>query len=155
MLCFAYEQSIPVAFTTSLGGKKLDKALFKSCQGSWDVKVGRTGHGVFYFEEGWKEFVKNHSLEVGEFLVSEHKGNMDFNVKVYELRGCEKEFPPPSSRIIVGKTHRNQCAVAERKGGLSIANEKDGDLCLFEFIEKPKSRSKPAIMDVKIFRFGS
>lgn len=32
---------------------------------------------------------------------------------------------------------------------------KDADVCIFELIRVPRSRSKPVIMNVKIFRFGS
>ena len=107
IFCYAYEQAIPIDFTRSLSEKKLDKALIKSCQGSWDFKVRRICDGVFCFKQGWKEVVKNDSLEVGEFLVFEHKGNMVFNVKLYEPLGCEKKFPPPSFRLIMAKTHWN------------------------------------------------
>ncbi|KAM2449551.1 hypothetical protein PS1_019646 [Malus domestica] len=234
---FQNGMAIPIAFTRSLGEKKLDKALIKSCQGSWDVQVRRTCDGVFCFKQGWKEVVKNHSLEVGEFLVFEHKGNMVFNVKVYEPLGCEKMFPPPSFRLIMAKTHWNvKCPSAysywaysrlrsfsfspsqschirllvqtipldfarstgildkscmrvkdpfgklwpmdigivkdkekieaawscrtylKSKGWIEFykANKlKDADVCIFELIQVPKSRSKPVIMNVKIFRFGS
>ncbi|TQD76952.1 hypothetical protein C1H46_037518 [Malus baccata] len=207
---FQNGMAIPIAFTRSLGEKKLDKALIKSCQGSWDVQVRRTCDGVFCFKQGWKEVVKNHSLEVGEFLVFEHKGNMVFNVKVYEPLGCEKKFPPPSFRLIMAKTHWNvKCPSAtipldfarstgildkscmhvkdpfgklwpmdigivkdkekieaawsrrtylKSKGWIEFykANKlKDADVCIFELIQVPKSRSKPVIMNVKIFRFGS
>lgn len=32
---------------------------------------------------------------------------------------------------------------------------KDADVCIFELIRVPKSRSKPVIMNVKLFCFGS
>ncbi|CAL8997069.1 unnamed protein product [Prunus brigantina] len=54
--------SIPVVFSRSLHEK--NKALLKSCQGYWPVKVRKHGDGLLYFEGGgWKEFVEHHGLE--------------------------------------------------------------------------------------------
>lgn len=78
---FVLQQSIPVVFSRSLHEK--NKALLKGCQGYWPVKVCKHGNGLLYFEgRGWKEFVEHHGLELGEFLVLKHQGNMVFNVTV-------------------------------------------------------------------------
>lgn len=84
-----------MGFSQNLKERNVKKAVIESCQGSWEVGVARTGEGTLYFEGGWEEFVKDHNLKVGEFLVFKHLGRMVFHVKVYEPLGCEKAFPPP------------------------------------------------------------
>ncbi|VVA30850.1 PREDICTED: B3 [Prunus dulcis] len=86
-----YILSLPVAFCSSLSEKKLDKAVIKSCLGSWCVRLGRSVDGVLSFEEGWEVFVNHHGLNIGEMVVFEHKGKMVFNVVAYESLGSEKE----------------------------------------------------------------
>ncbi|ONI35159.1 hypothetical protein PRUPE_1G519100 [Prunus persica] len=78
------EKSLPVAFSSSLSEKKLDKAVIKSCLGSWCVRLGRSVDGVLSFEEGWEVFVNHHGLNIGEMVVFEHKGKMVFTVVAYE-----------------------------------------------------------------------
>ncbi|XP_021731030.1 B3 domain-containing protein Os03g0212300-like [Chenopodium quinoa] len=45
----------------------------------------------FYFRMGWKEFVKENDLKVGEFMVFTYLGNSNFSVKLYGTHGCLKE----------------------------------------------------------------
>ncbi|CAK9178592.1 unnamed protein product [Ilex paraguariensis] len=84
--------AIPPAFCRRLRGERLEEAILTSCKGSWHVKVGKCDKGRFYFEKGWDEFVQNHNLNVGDFLVFEQKGQMFFNVVVFDRSACEKEF---------------------------------------------------------------
>ncbi|KAL6277650.1 hypothetical protein ACE6H2_021251 [Prunus campanulata] len=81
-----YEQSLPVAFYSSLSEKKLDKAVIKSCLGSWCVRLG------------WEVFVNHHGLNLGEMVVFEHKRKMVFNVVAYESLGNEKEYELQSDK---------------------------------------------------------
>ncbi|KAI5355577.1 PREDICTED: B3 [Prunus dulcis] len=90
--------SLPVAFSSSLSEKKLDKAVIKSCLGSWCVRLGRSVDGVLSFEEGWEVFVNHHGLNIGEMVVFEHKGKMVFNVVAYESLGSEKEYELQSDK---------------------------------------------------------
>ncbi|KDP33467.1 hypothetical protein JCGZ_07038 [Jatropha curcas] len=87
---FEYQFSIPVAFFKFLKGQACDKAVLRSRAGQklWHVNIngGR-------FEDGWKEFVQNHDLHVGDILVFELEGNMVFDVLVFDPSFCEKEYP--------------------------------------------------------------
>ncbi|KAK0575665.1 hypothetical protein LWI29_004852 [Acer saccharum] len=42
------------------------------------------------FGSGWVEFVKHHSLEVGDFLVFKYHGGSKFSVKIFGKTSCEK-----------------------------------------------------------------
>ncbi|KAK1268269.1 B3 domain-containing protein REM6 [Acorus gramineus] len=71
-----------------------NRATIKSPLGrSWDVcvHVNKEGH---FFEDGWCVFVRDHDLHMGDFLVFKYKGCLDFNVKLFDSSGCEKEYPP-------------------------------------------------------------
>ena len=46
-------------------------------------------NGLF-FRSGWQEFVKDNSLELGDFLVFKYVGKSTFNVKIYGRNACEK-----------------------------------------------------------------
>ncbi|KAK1276529.1 putative B3 domain-containing protein [Acorus gramineus] len=56
----------------------------------WHVNLVKNGNGVF-FENGWREFTKDHSLQTGEFLLFRFDENSHFNVSVYDKTACEKE----------------------------------------------------------------
>ncbi|KAF9614102.1 hypothetical protein IFM89_015364 [Coptis chinensis] len=59
---------------------------------SWTVSVKKVDDGVFLCNE-WQTFVKQHALEVGDFLVFRYNGNSEFSVKIYGKDACEKEIP--------------------------------------------------------------
>lgn len=44
-----------------------------------------------YLDDGWKEFVKDHSLKEAYFLVFKYLGNMHFAVKIFDGTHCEIE----------------------------------------------------------------
>ncbi|KAG8632559.1 B3 domain-containing protein REM8 [Manihot esculenta] len=90
---FRSKLSLPVAFCRRLKGKRLDKAVVRSSQGSWHIKVGKCRKGLLYFEQGWEDFVTHHDLDLGDFVVFEHKGDMVFDAIVFDSSSCEKEFP--------------------------------------------------------------
>ncbi|XP_004306898.1 PREDICTED: B3 domain-containing protein Os03g0212300-like [Fragaria vesca subsp. vesca] len=116
----------------------MDAAMIQSCQGSWDVKVGKSGNGQLYFKEGWLKFVNHHSLRVGEFLVFEHKGNMVFNVVSYGLSACEKEYHFPSDSMVNGRMttpHETQRVKRPRDDNLEGTH-------FFRTIMKPSHRDK-------------
>ncbi|KAI3924213.1 hypothetical protein MKW98_032414 [Papaver atlanticum] len=106
-----YDQNlmIPVASSAELKELKLSKkdketALLRTRRSKdtlWKVDVcKREEDGKWCFSgDNWRDFVKFHDLNVHEFLVFEHKGDLLFNVFIYESPTdgvgmiCEKEFP--------------------------------------------------------------
>ncbi|OVA05167.1 B3 DNA binding domain [Macleaya cordata] len=68
-----------------------DRAILKGPSGSqWHVKLCKTEDGT-YLQDGWQDFVRDHSLCYYEFLVFRYDGNMCFNVQIFDKSGCERE----------------------------------------------------------------
>lgn len=45
-----------------------------------------------FFQKGWKKFVQDHNLKLGEFLVFEYARNSKFYVEIYGKSTCNKEI---------------------------------------------------------------
>ncbi|KAF2302829.1 hypothetical protein GH714_008585 [Hevea brasiliensis] len=85
---FERKLSIPVSFFKYLKGQKCEKAVLRSIAGKlWYVKVNGCR-----FEDGWEEFVRDHDLHVGDFLVFRHEGDMVFDVMVFDPSACQREY---------------------------------------------------------------
>ncbi|GKV24371.1 hypothetical protein SLEP1_g33990 [Rubroshorea leprosula] len=83
---------IPDAFVTCLvaAGVVLEKAILRSQTGKiWQVKVN-TDCSRAYFHGGWKKFVKDLSLEFGDFLTFRYVKNSLFDFKIFGKSGCEE-----------------------------------------------------------------
>ncbi|KAL8056835.1 hypothetical protein ABFX02_04G144900 [Erythranthe guttata] len=85
--------NLPSAFCKKLKEKKSKRAILKTRIGKWKIDVCRNSEGLICFENGWPQFVNDHSLGIGDFVVFEHTGNFHFNVSVFDHTACEKEFP--------------------------------------------------------------
>ncbi|XP_065848509.1 B3 domain-containing protein REM13-like isoform X3 [Euphorbia lathyris] len=87
---FEDDFSIPVSFFKYLKGEECDRAKLRSQGGKlWPIKInGRR------FEDGWKHFVEDHDLQIGDFLVFRHEGDMVFDVLVFDRTTCQREYLP-------------------------------------------------------------
>lgn len=56
----------------------------------WSVEVARNGD-KWYFKKGWAQFYEENSLELGNFLVFEYKGDNLFDFKLLGHDACEKK----------------------------------------------------------------
>ncbi|KAI3893074.1 hypothetical protein MKW92_010032 [Papaver armeniacum] len=89
-----YDENLVISLFISLSmiSKRTRKRLCYVCRMEEDSKWCFSG-------DYWREFVKFHDLNVHEFLVFEHKGDLLFNVFIYDSPTdgdgmiCEKEFP--------------------------------------------------------------
>ncbi|KAJ0972393.1 hypothetical protein J5N97_020352 [Dioscorea zingiberensis] len=69
----------------------------------WGVKVASVDNRLA-FEQGWQDFVLDHSIKIGELLVLNHISAMLFSAKIYAITGCERlEFD-------------DKCITSESKG---------------------------------------
>ncbi|GAB4847037.1 hypothetical protein Ancab_026049 [Ancistrocladus abbreviatus] len=84
----------------------------------WSVNLKREGKDYF-FKEGWQDFVKDHAIELGDFLVFRYDASSSFSVKLFGRNGCLKKIST------AGETAR--------------VKEESMD---FEFVEKRKMRRK-------------
>ncbi|KAM0932148.1 putative transcription factor B3-Domain family [Dioscorea sansibarensis] len=55
----------------------------------WGVKVSLVDNHLA-FEQGWQDFVLDHSIKVGEFVVFNHVDRLLFSAKIYAITGCER-----------------------------------------------------------------
>lgn len=87
---------IPPSFLELIRNDLSDHAnlnLNTSSEWSWKVKVSKTRGGV-YFKDGWQEFLKDNSVDDGDFLVFEYEGNMHFRVHIFDKSCCERDSFP-------------------------------------------------------------
>lgn len=71
----------------------------------WGVKVSLVDNHLA-FEQGWQDFVLDHSIKFGEFVVFNHVDRLLFSAKIYAITGCERlEFVEKS---IAGKSKRKR-----------------------------------------------
>lgn len=85
---------IPLAFVHHIGGGggSLNTVSLKGPGGGvWYTDLVTNSGGELFFGKGWKEFISDHSVQLGDFLVFEYAGNMRFNVLVFDHSACEKE----------------------------------------------------------------
>ncbi|XP_043710117.1 putative B3 domain-containing protein At5g66980 [Telopea speciosissima] len=85
------KMKIPPGFINHFNGLIPNKAILRSRNGRvWHVELEQVDNNLF-FQNGWKGFVKDQSLKLGEFLVFKYDGNSVFNVKIFGTNGCEKQ----------------------------------------------------------------
>lgn len=99
-------QRIPQAFVKHFDGKIPRKCLFCSpTERFWQVDVGNSNNRLC-FKKGWKEFVQDHGLELGDFLVFHYLGYSEFYVEIYGKNCCQKSSSAvTSARRISSKTN--------------------------------------------------
>ncbi|XP_065851330.1 B3 domain-containing protein REM5-like [Euphorbia lathyris] len=122
---------IPIAFSKYLNGQVCEKAMLRSRKGKklWPVKInGRR------FGDGWKKFVEDHGLKIGEFLVFRYKGDLIFNVMVFDRSTCEKEYAPPT-------------ALEEEKIQIQEQNLQEDSTCGKEVKTGLKAKASPSIVE--------
>ncbi|KAK3231500.1 hypothetical protein Dsin_003381 [Dipteronia sinensis] len=87
---FSKKLRIPPAFVKNFNGICLGKITLASpSRDNWVIKMEKDVNGLS-FGSGWQEFVKHHSLEVGDFLVFKYHGGSKFSVKIFGKTSCEK-----------------------------------------------------------------
>ncbi|KAL6180452.1 hypothetical protein ACLB2K_047115 [Fragaria x ananassa] len=77
------------------------------------VEVESTENGMF-FQNGWECFVKDHHLELGDFLIFGYDGESKFSVTIYDRSACEKDVEIAKRRSgssVSLKNTRNQVRV--------------------------------------------
>ncbi|KAF8406369.1 hypothetical protein HHK36_008456 [Tetracentron sinense] len=92
---FTNKIRIPPAFMKNFNGMLPHESILRSDTGRfWRVQMEVVDQDLF-FQNGWPEFVKDHALEVGDFLIFWFLGNSTFDVRIYGRTGCEKKVALP------------------------------------------------------------
>jgi hypothetical protein len=89
-------QRVPLKFTKFMDGRELHEAILCEQSGGgtpYEVEVYYDGRGEMYFRGGWPQFVEDHDLHQGFFMLFDyHYGTSKFDVKIYECTQCQKEY---------------------------------------------------------------
>lgn len=63
---------------------------------SWVIKLDNV---KLQFKDGWEKFCQEHNMEVGDFVVFRHVGDLVFDVLIFDPTTCEREFPIPDAPL--------------------------------------------------------
>ncbi|XP_060179535.1 B3 domain-containing protein REM10-like isoform X2 [Lycium barbarum] len=79
---------IPTGFLKYLKGHEhIKRAVLKSDGKKWLVKLnGRQ------LEDGWKKFVEELNLQLGDLLIFRHEGDMEFEVSIFDSSHLDREY---------------------------------------------------------------
>ncbi|VFQ94156.1 unnamed protein product [Cuscuta campestris] len=77
----------------SLIGEEAKESELISRKGRWKVTIKKSCEGSLWFTDGWGEFVRQHDLALGDFVVFKHIGALRFKVTLFDPTCCEKDFP--------------------------------------------------------------
>ncbi|KAJ9166164.1 hypothetical protein P3X46_020949 [Hevea brasiliensis] len=112
--------AIPENFTRNLTRKLPDTVTLKGPSGTkWEIGL-TANENTLFFDHGWKEFVKDHSLEENDILVFKYNGESNFDVLMFNgWSMCEKAA---SYFLRKREPKENDCGCQiERKSGQSCA----------------------------------
>jgi hypothetical protein len=89
-------QRVPLKFTNFMDGRELCEAILREHsrgETPYEVEVWYDGDGEMYFRGGWSQFVEDHDLHQGFFMIFDyHCGTSKFDVKIYDGTQCQKEY---------------------------------------------------------------
>uniref|UniRef100_A0A1J3E9W0 B3 domain-containing protein n=1 Tax=Noccaea caerulescens TaxID=107243 RepID=A0A1J3E9W0_NOCCA len=86
------KMKIPARFVR-LGPKLSDKVTVGTPVGfKRSIGIKRIGDEV-WFDDGWSEFAKAHSLSEGHFLLFHYTGNSSFGVMIFGVSASEIKYP--------------------------------------------------------------
>lgn len=100
-------QEIPVVFYHILWNQCGPGKIFRGCDGpSWDIVIRRNKCGNMitgmYVEGGWKEFISDNDIEVGDTLIMYYKGECTFYTQIFSCHGHDKtQLGIPVTQTIV------------------------------------------------------
>ncbi|XP_043721389.1 B3 domain-containing protein Os11g0197600-like [Telopea speciosissima] len=82
---------IPIAFFKHLKERASCVVSLTGPSGNtWQVRLVWNIDGWF-FQDGWPMFVRDHSIQVGDFIVFKYDGESQFSVRIFDKSGCEKQ----------------------------------------------------------------
>lgn len=86
-----FQQRIPRKFKDEYTEKLSKEMTLRGPSGNyWTAALAQRGEDI-QLQDGWRDFVKDHSLEEGNFLVFQHVKDSLFDVLIFDKTGCERE----------------------------------------------------------------
>nr|XP_010930015.1 B3 domain-containing protein Os02g0598200 isoform X2 [Elaeis guineensis] len=114
--------------------------------------------GSLVFQEGWREFVLDHSIEVGEFVVFKHVGELSFSVQIFGVSACERVCFHDKNKTSLRKKNRNKTDLSPEELQLPKRCKNSDDLkdkCHFVNEDSPnrEPESKDDLSDLPDIEF--
>ncbi|CAA7400728.1 unnamed protein product [Spirodela intermedia] len=111
--CSSKRLAIPAGFCNHIEPDIHRRICLRGPSGNaWSVDLVRDGCGSVFFQSGWEEFVSDHDLNTGDFLVFQYDGGRGFTVLVFDPTACEKEESfhviPRAEVVILGESHKRR-----------------------------------------------
>lgn len=133
-------QTIPPDFIKHFNGNIPTKVVLKDLGGNfWCVDMQEDENSV-YFANGWQDFVREHSLQKGEFLVLRYNGNSSFTVRIFSKDACMKESYLAMEKIATASETESKAASTYTQNSLKIPEKSRGSFQLSGFINIEKCR---------------
>uniref|UniRef100_A0A1J3FL17 B3 domain-containing protein n=1 Tax=Noccaea caerulescens TaxID=107243 RepID=A0A1J3FL17_NOCCA len=112
------KMKIPARFVR-LGPKLSDKVTVGTPVGfKRSIGIKRIGDEV-WFDDGWSEFAKAHSLSEGHFLLFHYTGNSSFGVMIFGVSASEIKYPLDQVDVIESDDEVVEVMSGEEKEGLT------------------------------------
>ncbi|KAI3970333.1 hypothetical protein MKX01_023980 [Papaver californicum] len=114
---------IPPIFARSIA--TLDNRVFnlEDAKGShWKVKLAKVD-GSLAITKGWNDFVTDHSIKLGDFLVFSYVSDTHFEVRFFESTGCQKlNFSGKITNNFINTNFNNNtnCTTTNNSGGKRV-----------------------------------
>ncbi|CAH8380968.1 unnamed protein product [Eruca vesicaria subsp. sativa] len=107
-------RGIPQDFLKSISAQEFSfKMVLKLPWGSsWRIKLSKYQSYYYMEKNGWEQFLRDNALGDNELLTFTHKGNMCFNVTIYQINCLEMLRPTKSATIA---SSRNNVKKEERE----------------------------------------
>ncbi|KAJ4964237.1 hypothetical protein NE237_024176 [Protea cynaroides] len=143
---------IPPAFVEHISEEAYKIATLEDSSGShWCIKLSKTTDGT-YLEDGWPDFVKDHSISDFNFLVFGYDGNTCFNVLIFSKSACERDYvfkikKNEESTFSIGAKELDKSSETS-SGSVQKASNDDPGQCLPTF--KPDELKKSEREDVEL-----
>ncbi|KAL0913474.1 hypothetical protein M5K25_016938 [Dendrobium thyrsiflorum] len=85
---FSQGMAIPKHFVENFKGELSETINLEVITGKlWQFNLQKIS-GFFFIIDGWKEFVDDHGIKEGEYLVFTCSGNSSFQVQIFDNGGC-------------------------------------------------------------------
>ncbi|XP_030446954.1 B3 domain-containing protein Os03g0212300-like [Syzygium oleosum] len=113
---------IPPAFLAYIKGKRPRAVSLTGPSGdSWTVGLIKE-EGALYFDGGWPEFVEDHSVQTGDFLVFHYDGEAGFQVRVFD-----PTMSPREASFHAWNSLRVATELITSNGVMHVKGESDAD----------------------------
>ncbi|XP_028072399.1 putative B3 domain-containing protein Os03g0621600 [Camellia sinensis] len=116
---FSNQLRIPPAFKKHFGGSVPQNCIIWSCaeERSWNVNIRKVDDDRLLFHQGWAAFVRDNSLEMGDFLLFRYEGDSQFHVDMYGKNCCQKlaaADPANQTDVLREKIQKKSSAARQR-----------------------------------------